>query len=352
VPPSQDARSPDARRRRPARPGLARAGAGAPPSSAATAAAGDVRVGLSGWRYASWRGPFYPPGLAQRRELAFAARAFGTLEINGSFYSLQSPRSWHIWREETPPGFRFAVKGPRYVTHLLKLRNADAAIANFFASGVLALGDKLETVLWQLPPQLPFDAARLEAFLAALPHDTAHARALAASHDARLAGRTWFEPAPARPLRHALEVRHPSFEAPAFVALLRRHGVALVVADSAGLYPWMEDVTADFVYVRLHGDTALYRSAYGDAALAGWARRIEAWARGGQVDDARVASRRPPARRPRDVRVYFDNDTDAHAPRDAARLAAMLGLGWAVPEPPPAAPKRARSAARGTEPTS
>ncbi|MGN6526489.1 MAG: DUF72 domain-containing protein [Burkholderiaceae bacterium] len=287
-------------------------------------AIGDVRIGLSGWRYASWRGPFYPAGLAQRRELEFASRAFGTLEINGSFYSLQSPRSWHAWRDGTPAGFRFAVKGPRYVTHLLKLRNAQAAIANFFASGVLALGDKLETVLWQLPPQLGFDEERLEGFLAALPHDTDHARALAAGHDARMAGRAWFEPAAVRPLRHALEVRHPGFEVPAFVALLRRHGVALVVADTAGLYPRMEDVTSDLVYVRLHGDTALYRSGYGDAALADWARRIEAWAGGSQVDDARVVSRRRPARRPRDVRVYFDNDTDAHAPRDAARLAAML----------------------------
>jgi uncharacterized protein YecE (DUF72 family) len=288
------------------------------------ATTGEVRVGLSGWRYAGWRGPFYPAGLAQRRELAFASQAFGTLEINGSFYSLQSPRSWQAWRDETPPGFRFAVKGPRYVTHLLKLRNAQAAVANFLASGVLALGDKLETVLWQLPPQLPFDEERLAPFLAALPHDTDHARALAAGHDERMAGRTWLEPAPARPLRHALEVRHPSFEAPAFVALLRRHGVALVVADTAGMYPRMEDVTADLVYVRLHGDTALYRSGYGDAALADWARRIRAWAAGGQVDDARVVSRRGPARRPRDVRVYFDNDVDAHAPHDAARLAAML----------------------------
>ncbi|HEY9029196.1 MAG TPA: DUF72 domain-containing protein, partial [Burkholderiaceae bacterium] len=175
-----------------------------------------------------------------------------------------------------------------------------------------------------LPPMLRYDEERLEAFLAALPADTTHARKLARGHDERLAGRVWFGRTPARPLRHALEVRHESFADPRFIRLLRRHGVALVVADTAGRWPLLEDVTADFVYVRLHGDAALYSSAYGDEALADWARRIEAWAAGGQVADARTVVPRAPARRPRDVRVYFDNDVGGHAPVDAARLVRRL----------------------------
>jgi uncharacterized protein YecE (DUF72 family) len=285
---------------------------------------GKLRIGISGWRYPGWRGVFYPPGLPQRSELAFAASRMNTAEINGSFYSLQRPSSWQAWHAQTPADFVFAVKAPRYITHMLKLAHARVPLANFLASGVLGLDAKLGPLLWQLPPNLGFDAGRMEAFLALLPRDTDAARALAVEHDARLQGRVWLPALPRRALRHAVEVRHASFVDPAFIALLRRHRVALVVADTAARWPLIEDVTAGFVYVRLHGDQALYTSGYGDPALSRWAARIAAWRAGTQVEDARTASPiAPRAARRRDVYCYFDNDVKVHAPFDAMRLAGL-----------------------------
>jgi uncharacterized protein YecE (DUF72 family) len=290
------------------------------------AARGEVRIGISGWRYGPWRGVFYPTGLPQRDELAFASRMLSTIEINGSFYSLQRPEFYAAWHAQTPADFVFAVKAPKYITHLLRLKEPRTPLANFFASGVFALRAKLGPLLWQFPPQLPFEAERFEAFFEMLPHDTAAALALANEHDRRLDDRALLEIDRARPLRHAVEIRHPSFADPAFVALLRRFGIALVVADT-GRWPLLEDLCADFVYLRLHGDEALYASGYGDAALDRWAERIAAWREGRQVADARLASPQPARRRAhRDVFCYFDNDIKVHAPYDAAHLAARLGL--------------------------
>ena len=268
---------------------------------------GRVLVGTSGWRYAGWRGDFYPRGLPQRRELEYLAARMPTLEINGTFYSLQRPERFRQWRESAPDGFVFAVKGPRYITHMLRLRGIDDAMANFFASGVLALGPALGPVLWQLPERLPFDAEALEAFLAGLPRSTGEALAVARRHDHRVEGRSWLEIEHDRPLRHALEPRSPSFEDPALPELLRRHGVALVVADTARRWPLFDEVTSNFVYVRLHGAEELYTSGYGDTELEDWASRIRAWSRGG-----------------RDVYVYFDNDARGRAPHDALALMARL----------------------------
>ena len=221
--------------------------------------AGEVRVGISGWRYPPWRGVFYPEGLAQRRELEYASRRMTSVEINGSFYSLQRPESYRTWAAETPDDFVFAVKGPRFVTHMKKLAGVEAPLANFFASGVLALGPKLGPLLWQLPPSLGFDPGRLERFFALLPRTTAAAADLATRHDQRLDGRSLLTTDADRPLRHALEVRHRTFETPAFVELLRAHDVALVVADTAGKWPKLHDVSSDFVYVRLHGERGALR---------------------------------------------------------------------------------------------
>ena len=254
-----------------------------------------------------------------------------TLELNGSFYSLQRPESYAAWHDETPPGFVFAVKGSRYITHMLKLKNVETPLANFFASGVLRLNAKLGPILWQLPPRMAFDEARLAAFFAMLPRDTEAAASLARKHDERLAGRAWLTVDARRPLRHAVEIRHPSFVDPRFVALLRRHRIALVVADTAGRWPLAEGLTSDFVYMRLHGDKELYASGYSDAALDDWARRIDAWRRGAQVADARLvtATTGRPARC-RDVYCYFDNDVKVHAPYDAAHLAARLGVATGI----------------------
>jgi uncharacterized protein YecE (DUF72 family) len=289
-----------------------------------------VRIGISGWRYAPWRGVFYPPGLPQHRELAWASRRLRSVEINGSFYSLQRPSSYRRWYDDTPGDFVFAVKGGRFVTHNKKLRDCAGPLANFFASGVLALEEKLGPILWQLPPQLAFDAERLEAFFALLPRSTAAAAALARRHDHRLRHGAHLDVARDRPLRHALEVRHETFRDPAFPRLLRRAGVALCVADTAGKWPFLDAVTADFVYVRLHGATRLYASGYSPAALDGWATRIEAWRRRG-----------------RDVYVYFDNDVKVRAPFDAQNLAARVGQGERVTFP--LAARRAAESRRGVE---
>jgi uncharacterized protein YecE (DUF72 family) len=268
---------------------------------------GEVRVGISGWRYPPWRGVFYPKGLPQRGELAYAASHLSTIEINGSFYSLQYPASYRSWYEQTPADFVFAVKGPRFITHMKKLRGVEAPLANFFASGVLALGDKLGPQLWQLPPTLGFDAERLADFFALLPRSTAEAAWLARHHDERLKDRALTDTDADRPLRHAVEVRHKSYQTPAFTALLREHHIGVVVADTAGKWPLIREVTADFAYVRLHGDIELYASGYTDTALDAWATTIRTWTDTGH-----------------DAYVYFDNDVKVRAPFDAMQLARRL----------------------------
>ncbi|MBO9515426.1 MAG: DUF72 domain-containing protein [Variovorax sp.] len=288
---------------------------------------GEVRIGISGWRYAPWRGKFYPTGLPQREELAFASRMLPTIEINGSFYSLQRPESYRAWHDETPDDFLFAVKGSRYITHLLRLKEVRVPLANFLASGIFALGRKLGPILWQFPPNFAFEPERLEAFLALLPADTSAALSLAREHDARLEGRAWLKAPRGQRMRHAVEIRHPSFVVPEFIELLRRYRVALVVADTAGRWPLIEDVSADFVYVRLHGDKQLYASGYGEPALDRWADRIEAWRHGREAAGGAKASTAPaPRGARRDVYCYFDNDAKVYAPFDAANLADRLGV--------------------------
>ena len=286
---------------------------------------GATYIGISGWRYVPWRGKFYPPGLAQRLELEYAAGQLPSIEINGSFYSLQRPSSYAAWYAQTPPGFVFSIKGNRFLTHMLRLRDVEQPLANVLASGIFELREKLGPMLWQLPPNFTFEPERLEQFLALLPQDTDAALALARGYEARMEGRVSLAAGPKRRLRHALEIRHESFRDPAFIALLRKYRVALVVADTAGRWPQIDDVTADFVYIRLHGDQELYASGYGDEAIERWARRIRAWRDGKQPEDARlVSASAPPRRRARDVYCYFDNDIKVHAPFDAQRLIAAL----------------------------
>jgi len=280
-------------------------------------------IGISGWTYPPWRGAFYPPGLPHRRELEYASRRMNSIEINGSFYALQRPASYQGWHDQTPPGFVFSVKGPRFVTHMKKLAGVQGPLANFFASGMLALGDKLGPVLWQLPPNLGFDAGRLAAFFDLLPRTTGAAAALAARHEDRMEGRALTVAAVDRPLRHALEVRHASFGTPAFVELLRAHDVALVCADSAGKWPMLDDVTSDFGYVRLHGAEELYVSGYDEPALERWAEKIRCWQAGRTPTSGRTLAAPAPVRE-RDVFAYFDNDVKVRAPLDAMALAAKL----------------------------
>jgi uncharacterized protein YecE (DUF72 family) len=195
---------------------------------------------------------------------------------------------------------------------------------------MLALREKLGPMLWQFPPQLRFDPERVERFLSLLPQDTGQALAIARGHDEKMAERSLLEIDAVRPLRHAVEVRHESFRDEAFIALLRKYKVALVVADTAGKWPDWEDVTADFVYIRLHGEHELYASGYEDDSLGRWASKIRAWSEGGQPEDARLVSAKPPPKaKSRDVYCYFDNDIKVRAPFDAKRLMALAGVGWA-----------------------
>jgi uncharacterized protein YecE (DUF72 family) len=282
--------------------------------------AGRAYVGTSGWSYPHWRGTFYPRELPASLELAYLAAHFPTVEVNGTFYSLATPATFARWREATVPGFFFAVKGSRYITHLLKLGGGEAPLANFFAQGVLLLGEQLGPILWQLPPRLRFDGVRARAFLGALPRTLREAERLARKHDARLDGRAAITAPDGRdrPLRHALEVRDSSWLEPEPLRLLARHGVALVAADTAGRYPLALAATADFAYLRLHGSRVLYGSRYTDGELDRWAGEAQRLlARGG------------------DTWIYFDNDREAFAPGDALRLIARLGERAAAALPPP-----------------
>jgi uncharacterized protein YecE (DUF72 family) len=283
---------------------------------------GRIRIGISGWRYAGWRGVFYPKGLQQRRELEFAATQFDTVEINGTFYSLQRPESFSEWSAQTPDDFVFSVKGSRFITHMLKLREVRVPLANFFGSGMLRLGPKLGPLLWQFAPQMRFDPARFEAFFRLLPRTHREAAALMRKHADRLREDPAFRVRKDAPLRHCVEIRDESFAVPEFIELLREHDIGLVVADTVE-WPLLMDVSSDFVYCRLHGSEVLYASGYEDVAIEEWARRVVAWARGEHAG-GRCAHASRALAVPRDVYVYFDNDAKVRAPFDATALRARV----------------------------
>ena len=273
---------------------------------------GHAYIGISGYDYKPWRGQFYPENLPARRWLEYASARFNSVELNGTFYSLKSPKVFERWVSETPErDFVLAVKGGRFITHNLKLRNAERSLGNFFASGVLALGRKTGPFLWQLPGTYRFDAERMDSFMRLLPRSAREAEDVALQHDDRLRRGALVEAAAPVRYRHAFEVRHPSYFHDEFYAILRERKCGFVVADTAGKFPYAEEVTADFVYVRLHGSQELYASGYTDAELDDWAGKIGRW--------------RDAANGGRDVYVYFDNDIKVHAPFDAARLAERVG---------------------------
>ncbi|WP_420368048.1 DUF72 domain-containing protein [Curtobacterium sp. L1-20] len=262
----------------------------------------EVRIGLSGWQYDSWRGDFYPRDLPKRRWLAYTAERFPTVEVNGSFYALQRPDRYRAWRAAAPPRFRFALKGGRYVTHMLRLRNVETALANFFASGPLELGDTLGPVLWQLPEALLPTPQVLDDFLALLPRTHGAAAALAEHHDDKVAVPAVTNEDPGGELHHALEVRSAGLT-DEHVEVLRRHGTALVDSH-AGDFPRLRvDTGSPIAYLRLHGAPRTYHDGYSPQALGRWATTVL-----GHVDAGR------------DTYVYFDNDAEQHAPWDALAL--------------------------------
>lgn len=256
-----------------------------------------IRIGIGGWTFPPWRGTFYPAGLAQTRELDYASRRLGAIEINGTFYRTQTPASFRKWAAETPDDFMFSVKGPRFATHRKPLAEAAPSVERFLGSGVTELGDKLGPLLWQFAPTLKFDPADFDAFLALLPR----------SHDGRA-------------LRHVVEMRHPSFSDPAAVALLRAHGVARAIVDSPK-HPKNEDLTADFVYLRLEDMVEDQPTGYEPAALERWAARIRDWAGGGEPADAvRSHPDSAPRTAARDCFVYLINGAKIRAPAAAQAL--------------------------------
>ena len=259
-----------------------------------------IRVGIGGWTYAPWRGVFYPKGLPQARELEHASQKLTSIEINGTFYGTQKPTSFRRWAEETPDDFVFSLKGPRYATHRRALAEAGESIERFFASGVLELKDKLGPVLWQLPPTKAFNADDFAAFLALLPP----------ARDGR-------------PIRHAVEVRHASFVTPDFVGLLRKHSVAPVLVDS-DKHPMIADATTDFIYARLQRTSEKVKTGYPPAALDAWAKRAQAWAKGGAPDDLSTIAGPARSKGKREVFIYMISGAKVRAPAAAMALIERL----------------------------
>jgi uncharacterized protein YecE (DUF72 family) len=287
----------------------------------------EIRIGISGWTYEPWRGVFYPKGLVQKRELEYASRQMNSIEINGTFYSLQTPESFRKWSDATPDDFIFAVKGSKYISHQKRLKDIRIPLANFFASGLLLLGKKLGPILWQFPPWEQFDYERFSDFLKLLPRTSAAAAKLAAENTIKLENKRWVGAVEKTKLRYAFEPRHASFFTGEFADLLRKQNATLAFADTAGKWGYAEDITSDLIYIRLHGKDKLYESDYSKEELAQWADRIKLWANGSEPRDAkRSAKGKAAVPGKRDVFVYLDNSIKVHAPFDAIQLAKHLGV--------------------------
>ena len=252
--------------------------------------AGQIRIGIGGWTFEPWRGTFYPEGLVQKRELEYASRKLTTIEINGTFYGSQKPATFIKWHDETPDDFVFSLKAPRFATNRRVLAEAGESVERFLASGVLELKNKLGPINWQLAPTKQFDADDIEAFLNLLPHKV-----------------------DGREIRHALEVRHESFRDEAFVALARKHGVAIVMAGDSK-YPQIADITAKFVYARIMGTTEQVEQGYDEKTLDLWTKRARDWAAGGTPKGLETIGKPAAATTPRDVYLYVISGFKAHNP--------------------------------------
>lgn len=269
-------------------------------STRAQRTGGTIRTGIGGWNYAPWRETFYPAGLREKDELAYASQQLHAIEVNGTFYRLQTPSTFARWHSETPDDFVFSLKAPRFVTQRRVLAEAGEAIQRFLDSGIAELHDKLGPLLWQLPPTHRFDADDCQRFLELLPQQLGQ-----------------------RPLRHVLEVRHESFQVPAFIELLRERGIAAVFADTDD-YPSFADVTADFVYARLMRSQAKRPAGYTPKALDAWAERGRLWAQGAAPDDLPCISDVSPKAAPRDVFLFFISGAKERNPAAAMALRERL----------------------------
>jgi uncharacterized protein YecE (DUF72 family) len=265
------------------------------PASAAKKS-GHLYIGIGGWTFAPWRGVFYPEKLVQSKELQYAASKLTSIEINGTYYGSQKPESFRKWASEVPDGFVFSLKGPRFTTNRRVLAEAGDSINRFYGTGVLELGDRLGPVLWQFAPTKKFDEADFGKFLELLPR--------------QLDGRA---------LRHVVEVRHPSFCVPAFVALLRQFETPVVFAEH-GSYPAIADVVGDFVYARLQKGDDEIKTCYPPKQLDAWAERLQLWAEGGEPDDLPRVDKPSAKKTPRDVFAYVIHEGKVRAPAGAMEL--------------------------------
>lgn len=282
---------------------------------------GRVRTGIAGWVFDEWRGgAFYPEGLTQKQELAYASKALGAIEINATFYSHQKTASFQSWAAQTPDDFVFPVKGHQGITHIKRLKDVDTLLADFFSSGVLALGKRLGPFVWQLPGNLKFDPVRIEAFLKLLPKTPDALLAMAKKHDEKTAN-PFLELSGIEQVRHAIEVRHTSFADKSFVDMMRASNIALIVSDTAEWPTY--DPTADFIYCRLQG--APGSDHYTDGDLDKWARRIAMWAAGRPMTDGKFITDVEKAPKPRDVFAHFVSTDKKNAPRNAIALARKIG---------------------------
>jgi len=259
-----------------------------------------IRVGIGGWIFEAWRNNFYPKGLPKTRELHHASRALTTIEINSTYYSAQKPTTYQRWADETPDDFVFSVKASRFATNRRVLADAGRSVELFATGGITELKTKLGPILWQFAPTKKFDAEDFEAFLALLPRE----------HDGVK-------------FRHAIEVRHASFGVPQFVALARKFGAAIVVADSAK-YPCFADITSDFVYARLQSAEPAIATGYAPSEIAKWAKRAKSWAEGGAAEELPLIGGAT-AKKKRDVFVYMINGAKERAPAAAIALIAKIG---------------------------
>jgi uncharacterized protein YecE (DUF72 family) len=286
----------------------------------------QIRIGMSGWTFDGWRGGFYPKGVKQREELAFASRRVNSIEINGTFYSLQKPHTFQKWYDETPEDFVFAIKAPQYITHIRRLKDVEEPLANFFASGLLCLREKQGPLLWQFPPNVMLKDDRFEKFLKILPHDSKSAAQVAKKHSDKMDGRSYTKVDSDYSIRHAFEFRHPSFKNADFISMLKEYGVAVVFAHSGEKSPYMEDLTSDFIYARMHGQDKKFKKGYTKDVLRWWADRVELWTSGFQPADAETVLREKPKAVKRDAYIYFDTEAKEYAPEDALNLAQRLGI--------------------------
>ena len=285
----------------------------------------DVRIGMSGWTFEGWKGEFYPKGLSAKKELAFASRKVNSIELNGTFYRLQTPASFKKWHDETPDDFVFAIKAPQYMTHVRRLKEIEEPLATFLASGVLCLGKKLGPILWQFPPNVVLKDDRFEKFLKLLPMDTKSAAKYSKGHSEKIkSAHTTCDVD--QPLRHAFEFRHPSFANPDFLDMLRAHNVAFVFAHSGEKNIYIEDLTSDFVYARMHGQEKEYKKGYTNERLQWFADRVSLWTSGKQPKDAHTITEVTPSSIKRDAFIYFDDESKVFAPRDALKLAQLLNI--------------------------